>query len=70
MPAEAEPCESRANIVETSLLIEAGVKDKTIMTLMAAVVVGAVGLFFKGAWNDAEEDAKPSYRWFDKNRWE
>lgn len=45
-------------------------RDKTIMTLMAAVAVGAVGVFFKGAWSDAKEAAKPSYRWFDKNRWE
>ncbi|HEX9227871.1 MAG TPA: hypothetical protein VF885_14700 [Arthrobacter sp.] len=44
--------------------------DKTIKTLLVALVVGAVGVFFKTAWDDAEEAAEPSYRWFDKNRWE
>lgn len=48
--------------------------DTKFKALMVALVVGAVGVFLKGAWDDAQEQiqeaANPPYRWSDKNRWE
>lgn len=49
-------------------------ENKTLKVLLAAFAVGVVGVFLRGAWNDAkeqaEEAANPAYRWTDKNRWE
>lgn len=46
-------------------------KFKALVVALAAV---PVGMFLKGAWDDAkkqaEEAANPPYRWTDKNRWE
>lgn len=70
----ANPGTRRVNIVASSLLIEAGMGDTKFKALMVALVVGAVGVFLKGAWDDAQEQiqeaANPPYRWSDKNRWE
>lgn len=49
-------------------------EDRKFKALMVAFAVGAAGVFLKGAWDDAkeqaEEAANPPYRWTDKNRWE
>jgi hypothetical protein len=49
-------------------------EDKTVKRLVLLSAVGAVGMFLKGAWDDAKEQAveaaNPRFRWTDKNRWE
>ncbi|CAH0136401.1 hypothetical protein SRABI26_00358 [Arthrobacter sp. Bi26] len=48
--------------------------EKTTWAVLGAILVGSIGLFFKDAWDDAQEQAEeaanPRVRWTDKNRWE
>lgn len=48
--------------------------EKTVKAVMLALLAVPVGLFLKGAWDDAkeqaEEAANPHVRWTDAARWE
>lgn len=67
------PLEDYYHYIITTL-IGAGMEVKTVKRLVLLIAAGAVGMFLKGAWVDAkeqaEEAANPQFRWTDKNRWE